>query len=76
MQKERQPIAARRLLTPGDNSANLYFQAVLLGREPVNYPVNYLIINYQVTLGLASIVDTDTQRAVDAVRQAAYKKAE
>ncbi|MEL0637091.1 hypothetical protein V6259_09985 [Marinomonas sp. TI.3.20] len=66
VQLGKQALAANQLLTPVDDNANLYFQAVL-GRDPGNY---------QATLGIASIVDTYTQWALNAARQTNYKAAE
>ena len=57
-------LSAERLLTPEDDNANLYFQAVL-GRDPGNF---------RATQGIAAIVDVYTQWAWDAARNRDYVK--
>ncbi|GAA0832686.1 hypothetical protein GCM10009112_19940 [Marinomonas arenicola] len=61
----QQALAEKRLLTPVEDNANLYFQAVL-GRDPGNYSA---------TVGIAEIVDTYTQWAWNAAQQGNYKMA-
>ncbi|MBJ7539129.1 hypothetical protein [Marinomonas transparens] len=60
-----QALAAKRLLTPEDDNANLYFQAAL-GREPGNFEAIH---------GIASIVDLYTQWAWEAARSRSYSAA-
>ncbi|REG84310.1 hypothetical protein [Marinomonas pollencensis] len=62
----QQALAEQRLLTPEEDNANLYFQAVL-GRDPGNY---------QATLGIASIVDRYNEWAWRAAQQGNYSMAE
>lgn len=58
-------LSERRLLTPEDDNANMYFQ-IALGRDPGNYDA---------ILGISTIVDTYLDWAVLAAERGEYRKA-
>jgi len=66
LEQGERALVAERLLTPVDDNANLYFQAVL-GRDPGNF---------RATQGIASIVDIYTDWAWIAAKGRGYQKAE
>ncbi|WP_137169464.1 hypothetical protein [Marinomonas sp. FW-1] len=65
IQKGQAALAAERLLTPVEDNANLYFQAVL-GRDPGNY---------QAIQGISAIVDIYTQWAWESALRGEYASA-
>ncbi|ETX11123.1 hypothetical protein MUS1_12165 [Marinomonas ushuaiensis DSM 15871] len=66
LEQGERALAAEHLLTPVEDNANLYFQAVL-GRDPGNF---------RATQGIASIVDLYTDWAWIAAKGQGYQKAE
>ena len=66
IEKGEMALNGKRLLTPADDNANMYFQAAL-GRDPGNF---------KAIQGIAAIVDAYTQWAWEAARRGQYKQAE